>query len=72
MLLKNLSLNEWEVLVTLLILILIVLLLLSLVKHLLLVVVAQELLLQGSCTLSLVVFLLGNLLSNAIQELFIC
>jgi hypothetical protein len=69
---KDLSLNEWEMLVTLLILILVVLLLLGLVKHLLLVVVAQEFLLQGSSTLSLVVFLLGNLLSNAIQELFIC
>lgn len=66
MLLQDLSLHKGEVLVTFSLVPLFLLLQLGLVKQLLFVIVAQEFILKGSSALSLVVFLLSNLISYAI------
>lgn len=58
-------------LVTLSVLFSLVLQSLSLVEHLLLIVVSQELILEGSGALLLVILLLSNFISYTVQELLV-
>jgi hypothetical protein len=70
-LLQDFSLDEGEMLVTLIVILLLLLLLHSLVEHLLLVVVVGELVFEGGSALLLVVLLLSDLVSYTVQELLV-
>lgn len=71
MFLKNFTLNEWEMLVTLLLFVISLLHFVDLVQNFLFIVEVEEFFLKSSSALLFVIFLLLNFIGNTIKELVV-